>query len=61
MVSQDPYNSQFAKTDASAISGLKGLDFDSFKEPEKKQSSPRSPVGRTDKRVSQKSSASSLA
>ena len=37
-----------------------GLDFDTYKEPEKKQSSPRSPVGRTDKRISQKSSAQSL-
>jgi len=29
-----------------------GLDFDTYKEPEKNQSSPRSPVGRTDKRIS---------
>jgi hypothetical protein len=39
------------------------LEFgvDSFKEPEKKQTSPRSPVGRTDKRISAKSSGTSVA
>lgn len=38
------------------------LEFgaESFKEPEKKQTSPRSPVGRTDKRISSKSSGTSL-
>lgn len=39
------------------------LDFgvESYKEPGKKETSPRSPVGRTDKRISQKSSGTSLA
>jgi hypothetical protein len=59
-LASDPYNTQFSKTDASAMGGLLkngGLDFDTFKEPEAKISSPRSPVGRTDKR-SQKSTTS---